>query len=209
MKQKSRIKVLALAAVVVTLGVGGVVIGSNMGFKFNLALTGGVDQWVSLPYNSPYADADDVLDALMPGGGTVTRFLPTAPPSVDFWNGSSGTNFATTAGEGLQLNPLTPGTTNAVVVGSHNPFANVPAGGFIANRDYLISIPYHTTAQNADDLLADLPSSGGTATRLIPGTPPSVDFWNGSSGTNFSVVLGEGYVVRVLSDSPGYIPAHF
>jgi hypothetical protein len=194
---------------VVTLGVGGVVIGSNMGFKFNLALSGGVDQWVSLPYNSPYSNADDVLDALMPGGGTVTRFLPTVPPTVDFWNGSSGVNFATVAGEGLQLNPLAPGTTNAVVVGSHNPFANVPSGGFISNRDYLIAVPYHTTAQNADDLLADLPSSGGTVTRLIPGTPPSVDFWNGSSGVNFAVVLGEGYVVRVLSDSPGYIPAHF
>lgn len=210
MLRKNRIGLFAVTAVAASLLVGGLVVGSNMGFKMNLQLTRGVAQWVSIPYISPYANADAVLTNTMPAGGTVTRFLPTNPPSQQFWTGTLGTNFAVVGGEGYQLTPTgTIGTTyNVIIVGSHDPFQTVPAGGFIASRDYLVSIPYHTTFINAGDVLADLPSAG-TVTRLLKTSPPSVQFWTGSLGTNFGVVLGEAYNVRVVSNSPGFLPAHF
>jgi hypothetical protein len=241
--RKSRITILAATGVIAALMVGGLVVGSNMGVKGNFALLGGVDQWFAPPYLNPYVDADGLLKALAPTmGGTITRFVSTNPPAFQFWNGVSGNglppNFLLEKGEGYQIRPGTNETV--IIVGSHDPFATIPVGqrgvptsvscpiapcdvppGFTGNIDYLVSVPWHTTYQDADDMLADLPTGVGTVTRIkqVFGGSPVFEFWNGVSGNcavgvtctqpAFGIDLGRGYMVRILSNSSGFSPAHF
>jgi hypothetical protein len=181
------------------------------------------------------------LKALAPtAGGTITRFVSTSPPSVQFWTGLSGNglppNFLLEKGEAYQIRPNTNETV--IIVGSHDPFATIPSGqrgvpagvlplgsnvppGFVGNVDYLISVPWHTTYQDADDLLNDLPTGTGTVTRVkqAVGGSPLFEFWNGLSGNcqvgvtctqpAYGIDLGRGYMVRILSNSSGFSPAHF
>jgi hypothetical protein len=234
--RKSRITILAAAGVVATLMVGGLVVGSNMGLKGNFALVGGVDQWFAPPYLNPYVDADGLLKALTPtAGGTITRFVATSPPAFQFWTGATGNgnppNFLLEKGEAYQIRPNTDETV--IIVGSHDPFATIPAGqrglpvgpdvppGFVGNVDYLVAVPWHTTYQDADDMLNDLPTGTGTVTRVrqAVGGPPSFEFWTGVAGNcnvgvtctqpAFGIDLGRGYLVRILSNSTGFSPAHF
>lgn len=234
LRGKSRIAMLAASGVIAALMVGSIVVASNMGFKARFTLTGGVSNWFSPPYTSPYASADDLLNAVAPSGGIVNRFIPSSPPAVQFWTGGAGNglpqNFALKPGEGYDIQPNV--NEDVIVVGAHDPFVTVPAGqdglpslggnpaggsippGFIGNRDYLISVPYHTTYQVVDDMLKDLPG-GGTIFRLdqAPGNPPAFFFWTGSSGNdtpqNFAMELGRAYQVRLLAASAGFTPAHF
>ena len=201
--------VIAFGTVGLGLLVPGLLLGaSNMGFKVNRLLVGGnsIKQWVSIPYRSPYHNADDILQRLMAGSGTVTRYLPTFPASTEFWTGSLGTNFAVMPGEGYELAPTI--TIERLIVGSHDASVVVPAGGFIANREYIMSIPYHSVSETADDLLRELPT-GGTLTKLLPTSPPSVSFWTGSLGTNFPLVIGEAYKFKPIANAPGFIPSHY
>ena len=125
-----------------------------------------------------------------------------------------------------------------VIVGAHDPFVTIPAGqdglppnpgagipaggsigpGFVPQRDYWVAPPYHTTYQTAQDVRADLPggsAAASTITRVLdlPAAPPAFLFWNGFDGNdtpkNFAVTLGEAYVVRIITASPGITPAHF
>jgi hypothetical protein len=230
LRGKSRIAMLAASGVILALMVGSIVVASNMGFKARFTFTGGVSQWFSPPYTSPYAVADDLLNAVAPSGGTLNRYIPSSPPVFQFWNGVAGNgsppNFVLKPGEGYDLLPVA--SSDVIIVGAHDPFVTVPSAqdglpavggnpaggstppGFVGNRDYLVAVPYHTTYQVADDFLKDLPS-GGTLFRLdqVPGNPPAFTFWNGVSGTNFTVELGQAYQVRVVTSSAGFTPAHF
>ncbi|MFQ5718074.1 MAG: hypothetical protein ACE5IK_00860 [Acidobacteriota bacterium] len=208
--KRHRIVALAVTGVAASLVVGTLVIGSNMGFKKNQPLTAAnQDQWVAVPFTGPYANADDLLNLVLGGDGTITRFIPGIPTGFDFWNGSSGNNFAFVPGEAYQFRPgSTSGGTSAIIVGAHDPNQTIPVGGFTTGVDYLVSPPYHTTATNADDLLADLPGLA-TVTRLIPGPTSAFDFWTGSAGYNFAYTIGDGVLIRPATSSAGYLPAHF
>ena len=207
--KKNRIAALAVTGMVASLVVGSLVIGSNMGFKKNQLLILGQDQWIAVPMTGPHAvDANSLLTALGGAGGTVTNILPTAPPSVQFWTGSLGDNFAFVPGNGYQFRPGVAAATSVIIVGAHDPNQIVPAGGFLGGRDYLLSPPYHTTAVNAQGLLDDIPG-GGTITRLVVGPVPSFQFWTGSLGDNFAYTIGEGVTIRPIVSSAGFLPSHF
>jgi hypothetical protein len=234
LRGKSRIAMLAASGVIAALMVGSIVVASNMGFKARFTFTGGVAQWFSPPYTSPYATADDLLNAVAPAGGLINRYVPSSPPAFQFWNGSAGNgvpfNFVLKPGEGYEIQPNA--SSDVIIVGAHDPFVTVPAGqdglpaiggnpaggsippGFVGNRDYLVAVPYHTTYQTIDDMLKDMPA-GGTIfdLRQAPGNPPAFYFWNGLTGNdvpkNFAVTLGKAYQVRLVSASAGFTPAHF
>jgi hypothetical protein len=145
-------------------------------------------------------------------------------------------NFLLKPGEGYDVIPSV--DEDVVIVGAHDPFVTVPAGqdglpenaaagiplggsigpGLEIQRDYWVAPPYHTTYVTAQDFRADLPGGldgASTITRIDdqPGVPPAYLFWNGFDGNstpkNFAITLGEAYVVRVLTPSPGFTPAHF
>ena len=233
LRGKSRIAMLAASGVIAALMVGSIVVASNMGFKARFTFDGGVSNWFSPPYTSPYATAGDLLAVVAPAGGTIERSIPVSPPVIQYWTGTSGNgtpqNFVLKPGEGYDVSPTV--STDVIIVGAHDPFVTIPAGqdglpdlgsgpggsippGFVGNRDYLIAVPYHTTYQTVDDLLKDLPASG-TVTRKdeVSGNPPIYFFWTGTSGNdvpqNYAVVLGKAYQVRLVSASAGYTPAHF
>ena len=54
MLKNSRIASFAAIGVVAALAVGSLVVASNMGFKGRFIFKGGVAQWFSPPYHSPY-----------------------------------------------------------------------------------------------------------------------------------------------------------
>jgi len=255
MLKNSRIASFAAIGVVAALAVGSLVVASNMGFKGRFIFKGGVAQWFSPPYHSPYQTADDLLQATCPSaGGRIQRTIATSPPAFQFWLGATGGggngfpgNFVLNAGEGYEVKPTCGGppalacTSGAsileediVLVGSHNPFVALPLAqnglpgsdalnnvstpaGFVANTDYLISVPWHTTYLTAEDMRLDLPGAARVI-RLVenPGSPAAFFFWtgpvNGGNGTpqNFALTLGEAYEIRILQDTPqGVTPAHF
>jgi hypothetical protein len=236
LKGKSRIAMLAASGVIAALMVGSIVVASNMGFKARFQLTGGVSNWFSAPYTSPYATANDLLNAAAPtSGGQISRYIPSDPPAIQFWTGSTGNgspfNFVLKPGEGYDIVPNV--NEDVVLVGAHDPFVTIPAGqdglpavgsiplggsippGFVPNRDYLVAVPYHTTYAKIDDMLKDMPGASGVITKVVHnvGSPPAYFFWTGTTGNdtpkNFAVVLGQAYLVRVLTASSGITPAHF
>lgn len=210
MLRKNRIAAVAVAGVAATLLVGSLVIGSNMGFKLNKELeAAGIDQWIAVPVTGPYAVADDLLNMVLSGDGTITRFVPSSPPGFQFWTGSLGDNFPLLPGEGYQFRAGATSGASTIIVGAHDPNQGVPAGGWLAGVDNLLSPPYHTTATVADDLLGDMPGGTGTITRLVPGVTPGFQFWTGSLGDNFAIEIGEAYLMRAVSPAPGSLFSHF
>ena len=240
MLKNSRIGTIAALGVVAAIGIGSLVVASNMGFKGKFSFTANEKTWFSPPYHSPYQTANDLMLAINPGsGGVVQRTVATNPPSFQFWDSQAQVgnglpaNFVLNAGEGYEIRSNA--SVTPVVVGSHNPFtalplaqnglpanadAGIPLGGstpagFVANRDYLISVPWHTTYLTAEDLRSDLPA----AQRVVRidnagGGAPSFFFWNGDTGNdspkNFGITLGAAYEVRVLQSTPqGATPSHF
>lgn len=209
MTKKNRIAALAATGMVASLVVGSLVIGSNMGFKKNQSLTlANQEQWIAVPYTGPYTNAGDLIDLVLNGSGRITEFVPGTPPTVVFWDGSFGTNFAFKPGHAYQFRPGAAAGTSSIIVGAHDPNAVVPLGGFSGGLDYLISPPYHTTATNAQGLIDEI-VGGATVTRLAPGVPPAFDFWTGGFGTNFPYTIGEGIQFRPVLSSAGFTPSHF
>ena len=242
MLKNSRIASFAAIGVIGALAVGSLVVASNMGFKGRFAFPGGIATWFSPPYNSPYQTADDLLQATCPtAGGRIQRTIASSPPGFQFWLGSAlggnsnvpgEDNWDLNAGEGLEVKPNS--TEDVILVGSHNPFTAVPLAqinlpldannvqipdtpnGFVANRDYLISVPWHTTYLTAEDLRLDMP--GAARVIRLEETPGNVAFffWSGpelggnDTPQNFALTLGEAYEVRILQNTPqGATPAHF
>jgi len=171
-------------AVVVMLAASGLASASNMGFKINKAVvedaTAPTDNigtnWVSLPYNNPYPNAQALCQqlgmrgAVFPAPGDSVTIQVNSPGADSFqtWTcNSTGTPFALSdpptlntglPSTGVQLRFPTgaAGTiTSVIIVGSHNPARSVTIPDSEAppanNNERLFSVPYHTTAVNARD----------------------------------------------------------
>jgi hypothetical protein len=193
---------LSLATVLVA---GGLVVASNMGFKFvpNL-VTPGVDHWLAVPYNNNYSVANDVCKDIGPTAILVGRF--DSPTQIRYdWTCPWGTSFTVTSGEGLFVRVNASSTP--VIVGSHDPNLTIPQGGFTVGVDNFLSIPYHTTATVANDVCAEV----GNATLVSRfDTPTAIRYdWTCPWGTNFTINIGEALAVRVGGVNAGYIPAHY
>lgn len=213
MRISRNIKLLLGGFVVAGLLVG-VVYASNMGFKlvFGLAHTGGLpanDFSVSIPFNTPFNVANDIYQAA-PGAAFVAR-LNAASNTFTIWvplPGNFANNFPVAKGEGYLIRIPGGTSTSITLVGSHDPAFTYNFN--IAGRDFLISIPYHTTWQVAQDLYKATPNASAV-TKLNPSTN-TFTIWTplpGNAANNFPIVIGEAYRVRVSAAPSVTVPEHF
>jgi hypothetical protein len=202
-----RTKVLLVLAALLMAIVSTVAIGSNMGFKISIPLTGGQAKFVSLPYYSSFADAGALRnDLIAAGAGSVTLYNFTGTTWQSYSGGGLGqVNFPLVAGNAYQVSVST--TTTWVVVGSHNPGAAVAITGGQAKY---VSIPYHTTATNASTLRNELIAAGAGSVTLYNYTGTTWQQYSGGGlgQVDFALVPGNGYQAS-CSTSVSWTPAHY
>ena len=202
-----RTRVLLLLAALLMAIVSTVAIGSNMGFKISIPLTAGVNSFVSIPYYNSYTDAASLrndINSAIAGTCTVYHYNGTV---WERWAGGGvgQVNFTISPGKGYQVLPAATG--NWVVVGSHNPSLAI---SFSAGVNNFVSVPYHTTATDAQTLRNEINAATGTTVTLY--------YYNGSvwqryagggvGQVNFSIVPGAA--IQVLPAGSGsWTPAHY
>jgi hypothetical protein len=223
-----RKRTLYVAALgVACLLVAGGLFASNMGFKLNYVLEGPEStgsnsgtQSFAMPFNqqTTLTDAEDLIGDINTTAGSnvvvaVSRFLRTTDKFEDY-TGSSGFNFTLTPGEGY-LVKVDPGV-DYIVVGSHAPTLPITFDGPGSNGSnsgtQFYALPYHTTANIADDLITEINTAAGSTvvvavSRYLRSTDKFEDY-TGSSGNNFTLAPGEAYLVKVNS-SITLIPSHY
>ncbi len=211
MKRTRVFKLLAAGTVGAVLLVGGLVIASNIGYKLIYPLVysgtlGANDFQVSVPFSTPLQDANDLLLAA-PGASQVSRLNP-ATNTVQVWfPGFFGNNFPIVAPEGYIIRLQDTALPTAVTfVGAHDP--SIVYNFNKANADFLVSIPYHTTWKNANDIFQATPNAVNV-TQLNPALNTFKVWFPGFFGNKFDVVIGEGYLVRVGSSPSVSVPEHF
>ena len=164
---------LAVAALVVLVS-GSIVLGSNMGFKFNMPLAAAVAappqgaHKMSIPYNVPYADMQCLCEqlGLTNLSATVREFVAVSGALTAQYlcgTGTCGSAPALTSGNATWIRD--PGNSgSAIVVGSHDPTqvnqlacntAALPQG------DNWVSVPYHSTAGFRQQICDEIPSALG------------------------------------------------
>jgi hypothetical protein len=191
---------LVVGAVCVALLVGGVAVASNMGFKYVASVTANKSFNVALPWNNNYTNAQSLLTDT--GAVSVQRL--TEAKVLQTWSGT-GVNFTITKAEGYILNAGAGGLT-PTLVGSHDPnfLVDFPAGSFN------FGTPYHTTLTNAGALLSDLQAvDAGFASVQRLTEDKVLQTWNGTTGVNFSLTLGESHIVNHPSGATGYAAPHY
>jgi hypothetical protein len=208
-------KVLLTLSLVAVFVAGGLVVASNMGFKYVPNWTIPVnDYWISVSYNNQYSTADDICTDIGSTATQLSRFDTPTGFRSDWTCGGPGDDFSIIAGEGYYLR-VNASTTTSVLVGSPATSVTVPPGGWAATalRDHLISIPYHTQATNAEDICNEISAvSGTTAAQMSRFDTPTnfrSDWTCGGPGDNFSIQIGEGYMARVSSGTAGFSPSHY
>jgi len=204
----------------ILLAIGGTVVASNMGFKFvpNLNQTGKIFT-ISLPLNQNYTDAESIRQDIDTscGAGTFNKIVKINPSaggsSQSTWLGFGGGNYLVNGtpanrqqGYEVQVNN---NCVNWVLVGSHDPafVYNFPNAG----QFYLTTIPYHTTATRANDLFTSIPSINKIVKINVSAGASSQTTWLGFGGDaqNFTVKVGEAYIIQVNSANTTWTPAHF
>jgi hypothetical protein len=104
------------------------------------------------------------------------------------------------------------------MVGSHDPALpiNLDALGTNGSNSgtQLWGMPYHYTGATAQDLINELESPGApgdvdSVSSLVRTSVAPQTYSLVTGGTNFPLVPGEAYVIVVLNDVTGWIPAHF
>jgi len=208
-------KIILLVVTLLILAIALTTASSNMGFKLSQTLDASITKYVSIPYYNSYGTQTAQLlrnDIYLACGSTGTLHTYT-------WNGSawqrySGggvgqVNFALTPGIGYQVFSSV-GTTNWVVVGSHNPATTIP---LVASVTKYVSVPYHTTATTAQLLRNEIYLACRSTGTL------HVYNWNGSawqrySGggvgqVNFAITPGIAYQVFSSVGAAGWVPNHY
>jgi hypothetical protein len=202
-----RTKVLLGLAVALMLIVSVATIGSNMGFKISIPLSAGVTKFVSLPYYNSYTDAASLYNDITAAGGlNITLYNYNGTDWERYSGGGFGdTNFAISSGSGYQVSISN--SVNWIVVGSHNPSlaVNIPAG-----FAKFLSVPYHTTATDAQTLYDQLTTAGATSLTLynFNGTDWERFSGGGFGDVNFTLVPGVAYQAASAA-TVNWTPAHF
>ena len=219
---------LAVAVLVVAVS-GGMVLGSNMGFKINMVLPAAAgsppqgQNITSIPYLVPYADRQCLCEQLGLSNSASVQEFNAATGTLDFYlcgSGSCGAAPALQAGNATWItDPL--GSGSAIVVGAHNPAqvvrlecrtGNPPQG------DNWKSVPYHSTSASMQAICDEV------------GPVLSVSEFNGATGTVVGpyfcdlnpagdINLTKGRAVSILLDSSSaactgagfvdWVPNHF
>lgn len=228
--RKSTFVIGALVAVAVVAAGG--LFASNMGFKLNfrlpvtgeavpstpgspdadgLAQTGTVS--LALPYNRQAGidNAQDLIDDINASGGSalnVQRFLEVSDTPETYSGAKGETPFDLVPGEAVFVR------VNAgldyIVVGSHDPSLAVPletTGAGSQTGTNFFSVPYHTTAADAQDLIDSI-GPVLNVQRFYSDTDTVVTYSGAKGETPFGLVSGEGYFVR-MSTTTNHVPVHF
>jgi len=190
-------RLLFFSAATLLLAVGLWTIASNRLFLAQMTLVGGgVDNWVSIPYNNSYTDAATVFGEIA-GCQAVCRWDAQSQAETCY----PGTNFALVPGEALKIQVLNP--TTWTVTGSHDPTLVIHLYG--GGGDNWISLPFHPQAANAADLYAE---TGASSVTRYNATLQQFESYSGGRGSvNFSLVPGEA--VNIVRASPlDWAPGH-
>lgn len=218
----------ARLAVGLCLGLAGAVaMAATMGFKIKANLTkadGGVTSStgrnaVSLPYvrkpglNTAYDLMNDIGFANVQ---SVQRYLSATDVFQAYTGrkGSSVADFNLVPGQAYVVRMNT--TVNYTIAGFHDESVTItlraPDGGQTsANGINLVSVPSHTTAQTAYDLMNDIGFANvASIGRHLKQTDAIVQYTGraGSPGPNFNLVRGEGYFVK-MNTTVNYTPSHY
>jgi len=162
--------------------------------------------------------------------GAVSKFLRDNDTFCTY-TGVKGTpctsNFALLPGESYRVRVL--GTVNVpyLVVGSHNPALShvfiatsqptpetaIGGDGFSQDGQNSYNFPYHSTAVTAKDLISEIGTAATSVSKFLRDNDTFCTY-TGVKGTpctsNFTLVPGENYRVRVLGTSNvSIIPNHF
>jgi hypothetical protein len=205
----------AVGILVALLGLVGLVTASNTAAKFTIHLPESNKIYtVSLPQNSKYTNAGSVFEDIDTKCGTgtaamVQRIVPSVGGGVRVtWVGFGGAadNFSISKDEGylVQVNQ----SCDWVLVGSHDDEYTYTFS--TAGYDYLVNVPFNSTADTADELFTSIPYCSKVE-RINPSAGGvSRTTWLGFGGAeeNFPVVAGEAYIVRVSAAS-WWTPAHY
>src|SRR4030095_868635 len=177
---------LVLGAAVALVLASGVVMASNVGFKINkglktpfLAPGPAGDNWISLPYNSPYNNFTNLCNAFFAAGApkantTISR-LDASTGLFTHVSCLAGSAAPLVPGQGLRARITTVTLPSVILVGSSNEATAFPTffGGFIApgpKGDNWAGYPYHTTWVKASDVCGSLGLGlgQGTVSRIDP-----------------------------------------
>lgn len=216
----------ALAITVGLMFVAGIALASNTGFKLNYPLQvgpGGTSNanWVSFPYfwfpNGLVGTAQGSFDACTdfngapPPAATVVFSITEIDPATDIPNTQFCVTpipiFDLTPGQGYLLVPQGPAQTIAIV-GSHDDNFAANKGGTTSfpliwnpaprSNNNLVSIPYHTIANNDQEICTELNGGAGDAiifsiVRFDTANEVPETHFCAAPFTQFPLTPGEGY----------------
>lgn len=192
---RTRVLLATVAALVLVIGL--TAIASNMGFKISIPLTQGATNFVSLPYYSNFANANELYSDV-PGCTEVSRWDNGTGAWAPYTGGR--TSWALTPGESVVV--LVDTTIDWICVGSHDPTHAVPLTAGYTN---FVAVPYHSTAANANQLYTEI-TDCTEVSRWDNGTGAWSPYTGGR--TSWDLTPGEGVVVLVGTTS-NWTPAHY
>ncbi|SRR5260221_2966764 len=230
-RSTSRVRILVAVCALLVLACAGLAIAaSNMGFKvvkpIVFAGSGSIgDNWTSLPYKTPYANAGAFCNKV----GLVTALIGRASLTVlnetsgGFTTVSCGTSQADAltliAGKGIKIRQpsATGAPANIIIAGSHdnNLQIVIPKAGSGQVGNFWFSVPYHTTSTTAGDLCQDAHLSTGligaaSITRLDASTGGFVTVNCGSTqASNLTLQFGEFVQLRDPGGPKTFTPSHY
>jgi hypothetical protein len=215
--------VLRGVAALAVLALAGVLIASNMGFKYNYTLLSGAELLSQTGTNTialPYFRADTINTAAdlqnsigFADVANIQRF-DEATDSLALFTGrkGSGPDFNLIASEANFVKMNT--TVQYVIVGSHDPSFAVDLDGAAevdsATGTNFYSYPYHATAEDAQQLMDDIGFANVANVQRFDEETDSLALYTGRKGSPpvFNLVPGEGYFIK-MNATVSYVPSHY
>jgi len=222
--------IVILAAIFVLAA--GALFASNMGFKLNYKLVAASDvlpeggnsnsgtNSIALPYNAQTGiiNASDLFDDIGSAAVQNIQALSRATDGLTTY-ASGGTDYALTPGTGYFVRMKVGGTTDYIVVGSHDPSLGIgltaasdalPEGGTSNSGTNFFSYPYHSTTVNANDLSNDIGSANVQNIQKLNRATDGLETCAPGCATPFTLKPGEAYFVRMkVGSGLTYTPSHY
>lgn len=213
-------RVLGVGALVL---IGGALLASNMGFKYNYTLLAGTDPGSNSGTNTialPFFRADGINTAadLQNSVGfnevsNIQRFEESTD-ALEAYTGrkGGGPDFPLVAGEAYFIKMSA--NVQYVIVGSHDPALAVdldsgsePDSNGGSN---FYAYPYHSTADTAQALMDDIGFANVANVQRFVRSTDALESYTGrkGGGPDFNLVPGEGYFIKMLT-TVSYVPSHY
>jgi hypothetical protein len=216
-------KKVFIVGMVLLLAISGI-IASNMGFKLNYRLEGAAapgsnsgTNTLGLPYNrqTGLLTANNLITDMGLANVANMQDFVEATDSFNIYTGRKGTpspDFNLEAGKAIFVK-MNAGI-DYIVVGSHDPSMaiSLDASGAGSNSGTnFFSVPYHTTAATANDMITDLGLANVANMQDFVEATDSFNIYTGRKGTpspDFAIVPGAGYFIK-MNATVNYVPAHY